>query len=120
MSEPVNTADGAVPEDAAMDQEQPRCGAGETAALRSLVVFSVLYVLLSWGAGSLYGDGHELLAGLVGVTAALAGIVAVINLVWLVAPGSRSHAGRLAKAVAYLACALVILGVPALASYLAH
>jgi len=104
-----------------MDNEQSRWGAAERSAARRLLVFSsVLYVLLSWGTGSLYNRGHQLLAGLVGVLAALAGIVAVISLVLLVAPGTRLHAGRLAKIFFCLACVLVIVGVPAVAWYLTH
>jgi hypothetical protein len=114
--ESANTADGSVPELAGLhDAQQP----GVVPAVL-LISAAALYVLLSWTAGALYNHGHELLAGLVGVVAAFAGMVAAVSVVWLVAPGTRSREGRLAKTVSYLAYILVILGVPALAWYLTH
>ena len=109
-----NIAGRSVPEMAGLHRaEQPGVRA-------VLLIAAALYVLLSWSAGALYNDGHELLAGLVGVVAAFTGMMAAVSVKWLVAPGTRSREGRLAKTVSYLAYILVIVGVPTLAWYLTH
>jgi len=95
----------------------------ETTPFNRFFVFCCLlfaYILLSWGAGSLYNDGHEVLGGLVGVVAVFAGLVGLIVLKWLVAPGRRWRERGLLRAARYLAFVVVIVGVPTLGHYLTH
>jgi len=111
MSEPANT-------EAETDDAE---GAESTPFNRFFLFCCVLfiYALLSWGAGSLYNDGHEVLAAVLGVVGVLTGWLAVIAVVVLVAPG-RARDGGLVKALKYLGFVLAIVGVPAFAWVLTH